>query len=71
MKGKTGTQIRPHHEDQTVTHFTHAQGVLLQPPSSLLGTADFLLQNVTCESTGSHNLEDHTVLEVIIIICNY
>lgn len=60
MKAKTGTQIRPHHKDQTVTHLTHAEGVLLLPPSSVLGTAGFLLQNVTCESTGSRNLEDHT-----------
>jgi len=71
MKVKTGTQIYLHHKDQIVTHFTHAEGVLLLPPSSVLGTADCLLQNVTCESTGSHNLEDHTVLEVIIVICNY
>jgi hypothetical protein len=59
MKVKTETQIRPHHKDQTATHFTHAEGVLFLPPSSILGTAGCLLQNVTRESTGSHNLEDH------------
>jgi len=56
MKVKTGTQIRSHHKDQTVTHFTHAEGGLLLPPSLVLGTAGFLLQNITCESTGNHNL---------------